>query len=82
MTSIDESLKESFVQAFPNPVVDRVTIETNLPIDQLAVYTLTGEKVSLSAERHRESVTLQLSDLPTGIYLLRVGHKITKIQKI
>ena len=76
-------------QNFPNPVVDgstniRVSLTKGSTID-VAVYTLTGQKVMQSSQGYRpagqHNLSLNIADLNTGVYFYTVeadGVKVTK----
>lgn len=68
-TSINVSLVELEDEAniFPNPFTDNVTIETNLIIERIEIYSVSGQLV-LTFEQPTK--TLNLSSLDEGIYML------------
>jgi glycosidase len=76
---------------YPNPVTDQLFIELNLIKDDNIVVTLltntgkeiTGYKKSFSSSTGEQHVTMDLSGLEKGMYLLKVtGSQGTEIQKV
>lgn len=72
---------------FPNPSDDQVTIEgKGLFIDDIAVYNSEGQDVTRSAklEMHSEDrdwVSVNLSALPAGRYLIKTNHGTSQVVK-
>jgi hypothetical protein len=72
--------KTTTLKVFPNPVKDAVTIDNPSweTVKSIQVYDLRGNLVrqyGSSAERQ----TLDISNIPRGVYLIRAGTSITKI---
>lgn len=63
---IRENTKLEFV-LYPNPVKDRLYIETLEEIKNIQVYTLQGKRLKVFKE-----TPITLSDLPKGVYIVRV----------
>tara|TARA_B100000508_G_scaffold11104_1_gene7835 strand:+ start:4340 stop:7315 length:2976 start_codon:yes stop_codon:yes gene_type:complete len=61
-------------KVFPNPVNDKVTVQSNSVIAKLSLYDLQG-KLILNKDVGDESTTLDLSELSSGSYNLRVFEK-------
>ncbi|MCL2416370.1 MAG: alpha-amylase family glycosyl hydrolase [Bacteroidales bacterium] len=72
-TSITPEIVEpQMVYVFPNPVTDRLYIQSpDTPIDRVVVYDLRGRRVS---ERRFDTnnVVLDMSALPKGMFILRI----------
>ena len=62
---------ESNISIFPNPTTSRFTVEGK-GMDYVTVYNLMGQKVYEMACQG-ESVDINLSDVETGIYMVRVS---------
>lgn len=75
--------KVSLQKAFPNPATNAVTIPYSLPPNvkqaELKLYNVSGTLVkSFSIDHTFETIVVQTSDLPAGMYLYRiesVGYK-------
>lgn len=66
----DDFLTSDF-KVYPNPTVDKVTIETNnINITSIEIHDLLGKKVYEQMEL--KNSTLNVSDLSNGIYLLTI----------
>ena len=73
--SVEETQNTSFVEikAYPNPVNNMLNISgRNVNLDQveLSVYSILGEKLSLSTTRTGSVASINFSDLAPGIYIL------------
>ena len=65
------NVSQNTVSFYPNPVQDVMHLNSKETIDSVAVYTITGQKVSdvTSNNNHTE---LNLSSLASGVYLVKV----------
>jgi len=72
LAGIDEFNTNGFkVNIYPNPIIDKLTIETNAKIMQnLEVYNLLGELVYRT--NILNMITIDLSGFPKGIYFLKL----------
>lgn len=66
---------------FPNPATDFINIEA-LPANsaQIEVYSMSGHRV-MTEMIHQHKQSINVSHLPTGIYILKVGGHTIKFQK-
>ncbi len=86
---INEVGNESGVKIYPNPASETVTVmlrQAQHDIQEIVISNLLGEVVqSLKYKVQRPSVTINISKLPRGIYLLRVqtndGWQVGKVVK-
>ena len=69
-TSVDERNDES-VSIFPNPTTDRFTVNGE-NLKHVTVFNTVGQKV-YDVECQGESVDINLSDMKSGIYLVRIS---------
>lgn len=80
--NIDENYKQ-IINLYPNPFNETLNIENNLNIDLIEITDLTGKR--LVQFINTNNVTqLNLSDLKSGIYLVRFykGSEIIKTEKV
>lgn len=72
-TGINEVL-ESTTMVFPNPAQDHVTIITDgmFTISGIEVFNTTGAMVSYEANVNATNNQISVSELPTGLYLIRI----------
>jgi PKD repeat protein len=63
-----ESNNELYVNVFPNPAKDQITIEASEPVTDLKVYNVSGELV-LAPENF---TAVDLHDLKAGLYVLSI----------
>lgn len=84
VNSTQETNIASTIKYYPNPVNDVLTIASESIIDNIKVYTLSGQRVMTNTEIGTE-IHLNLSDLRTGLYLVKVKtgseNKVIKITK-
>jgi len=67
---MDERLK-----IFPNPAGDLISVEYTQKFDQLSVFDFSGRAVKLVSTGTVSSTSLDLRDLPDGMYILRLSHQ-------
>lgn len=61
------------VKIFPNPVVDQCYVQYSAPITSLAVFDVSGRKVSAPTTiKNTENQTIDFSLLPSGVYFVKV----------
>jgi hypothetical protein len=57
------------VQLFPNPVIDNLYLKSDITIEQVTIYDLTGRAVK---QVQQPGLSIDLTDLASGFYLLKV----------
>lgn len=67
------NLENIRLMLFPNPAKENVTISlaNNMDIEQAEVYNVLGEKLIIQKRTNTSKVTLDVSNLPTGIYFIK-----------
>ena len=63
------------VQAYPNPVLDKLTVEFDAPSNKfitLELFANDGRKLKTMASRQNGLIQMDVKGIPAGIYLLRV----------
>ncbi|WP_026450706.1 T9SS type A sorting domain-containing protein [Aequorivita capsosiphonis] len=65
------NVSENAVSFYPNPVTDVLHINSNQTIDSVAVYTITGQRVS-NITSNNNNKELNISNLASGVYLVKV----------
>lgn len=76
----------SSLNVYPNPVNDKLYIEAEVKIEDVAIYTITGVMVGQQTTGNgQQTLTLDLSELNSGIYFVRIntdkGEIVKKIVK-
>jgi len=81
-TSINENISSQInYTAYPNPFDDQITIENNFSeIKDFRIYSTLGE-VILSGKVNSDFHTVDLSALPTNIYILEIENQAIKLIK-
>ena len=76
-----ETNENIFLRIFPNPVQSILIIEYSKPIKRVLIYNLLGQKI-LEYLPNNSSVEINLINLKTGIYLLKINDlRLKKIIK-
>lgn len=83
-TGIEENDPKSRIKVYPNPTSDIVHIagfsEDN--IETYSIYKLSGELIRTEPlKAQQNTLQLDLHDLPSGVYLLKVKSRVVKIMK-
>jgi len=72
VASVNETKNEEFI-SYPNPATDQVTIETKMEEDYtISIKNLNGQEVLTQKSSGSASLTLNVSKLSKGLYLLEV----------
>ncbi len=84
LSSVGIKEKNFIEKVYPNPVVQNLFIETENNIEKVSIVNVLGEEVFYD-ENLEKSVQLNLNDLPSGMYFLRIysqgiltTHKVLK----
>ena len=67
LSSIDEFDIENTISVYPNPSQNRVYVKSDLEVQVISVYNLSGKKVAFS-----NSSSIDMEQLPSGLYLLDI----------
>ncbi len=71
-TALDENVQNPFL-AYPNPVDDnRVVTVISAETLQFELFDMTGKQRQVNVEEDKEGYYLNLHDMPSGIYFLKV----------
>lgn len=74
ITGISNSLVENNFSVYPNPTTAKVYITGN-NYNNIEIYNSIGQKISIRKFLNQRSNEFDLSDLPKGIYLLKIYHE-------
>ena len=72
----DDGVEElsSSLSIYPNPVNDKLYIETEVKIENVAIYTITGVMVGQqTTDNGQQTLTIDLSELNSGIYFIKIS---------
>lgn len=74
-------IEQGFLNIYPNPANSYAIVEgLKLQVESIAVYDLTGKLVKcVSVKESIDSFKIEVSDLQSGIYLVKVGERIEKL---
>jgi len=79
VTNISNST--GFIAVYPNPAFSELTITSSDKITSIAVCNLLGQTL-ITHQYNKEQIYIDVADLPTGIYLLKVnGSEVRKFVK-
>lgn len=79
-TAIEDVTTPSTIRVYPNPTADMLIIDGVTAKQEIAIYSLNGAKV-LSALSQEGTNTLYVSELPNGVYLLKLTNETFKLIK-
>ncbi|GHT19895.1 hypothetical protein FACS189429_7930 [Bacteroidia bacterium] len=81
-TGIDE-ISANTISIYPNPATDIITIDNIQPNETITITDLSGRIVGAlrATPLQNGRQTINVSSLPQGVYLLRVGNEIAKLIK-
>jgi hypothetical protein len=80
ITSIDDDWVQNF-QLYPNPTNDKVVLQTTLAVEKLVVQNNLGQTLPIIWVKDADKYSIDLKDLPTGVYYLSIYHSKGKIQQ-
>ncbi len=70
------------IKLYPNPAHHVVSIQTNVPLQKVEIYTLVGDKVHQITKNFHN---ISLRHLPRGIYMVKIysrkGYTVKKLIK-
>ena len=69
LTTAIRDYEEYGVSVYPNPAVDNIRIETEVPVENIALYDVNGKRVMLAEVSDN---TVSVAALPTGLYFARL----------
>lgn len=72
-TGIEES-DESLFSVYPNPVQDMLNVNCK-DIDQVSLFNTVGQKIESLNTEGRDNVQIDLSGLPSGMYILQANRQ-------
>ena len=76
-TGIDEAKDLPSLAVYPNPVKDVLNIATDKPIHSIRIYNVYGTEVA----RATDTNSINVSHLPSGVYMVRADGKVARIIK-
>ena len=81
ITNNEHIQKTNFTKFAPNPTKDFVIIETNLTRSlDYHIYSITGKHI-ITGKIEASKKSIDLTDLPTGIYMLKINNRTAKLIK-
>ena len=80
-----EGVEEMFVPnvtIYPNPVNDRLFIETEVEIEEVVVYDIYGRYKVAKSQSHKDTeILIDLSNLSKGVYFVNVKTSVGSVVK-
>ncbi len=80
ITSIEEDLAKN-LQLYPNPANDKVVLQTTLAVERLVLQNNLGQTLPIMWVKDADKYSIDLKNLPTGVYYLSIYHSKGKIQQ-
>lgn len=72
-TKVEAVDSDSIFSVYPNPVKSTATVKSATEISEIALYSLTGALMRQISNINATSATVDMQDLTSGIYLMRVS---------
>ena len=69
--AVVENMKAE-IKLYPNPAREMLHVKSNVPMERVEVYSLNGELLISQAAFHAQDKAINLDELATGTYLLRI----------
>lgn len=81
--STERDVFEDNFALYPNPTEDRFTIRSNkVDLNSVEVYNLLGKKVkTVSAEANNQIINVDVTELPSGVYVIRLKSELGTFYK-
>jgi len=74
-----ESIEVQSLQIYPNPVKDELFIQSETDINKIRIYDIAGKQILTNNLTNGKSINV--SELPSGIYVLKIGNYSEKFVK-
>lgn len=68
----------NYIKIYPNPTSERINIDTQNSVEEVRIYTVSGQLKIVE----KNKLTIDISELPAGIYLVNVKLKNGKTQQL
>jgi hypothetical protein len=78
-SSINENKINPEFTIFPNPVIDKLNIRSSKPLFKVEIIDFTGKSVLTENCNGLNEIQTDLTNLPEGIYLLRINNESTSV---
>ncbi len=73
--------RELNISIYPNPSQSKITVNTDQQITELALYTINLTKVKDYTPNHKSSQEIDISNLSSGVYFIKVNDDFIKFVK-
>ena len=81
MVTVGVNLLQNAMKIYPNPMTDMVNIKSDSKIDNVGIYTISGQKILEIQNLSGNLVAIPVSELQKGIYMLKVKTENTVISR-
>ena len=71
----------SKLEIYPNPANDKIFIEAEIEIENVVVYDIYGRQQDNKTTRQQDMISIDLSNLNTGIYIIKINTEEGNIVK-
>jgi hypothetical protein len=71
--NVNENSHNSDVKVYPNPANDKVYIETLAQTVNIEIYDIFGRRQVTMTPSHQGNVTIDVANLKSGIYFIKVN---------
>jgi len=75
-TSLADKKGNNLKPFYPNPTTGKLTIDNEqFTIDNVAVFDMMGKMLKVESNKHYGEIIIDISHLPSGVYLLKIRTK-------
>jgi hypothetical protein len=80
ITSVEDDLAQK-LQLYPNPANDKVVLQTVLAVEKLVLQNNLGQTLPITWVKEADKYSIDLKNLPSGVYYLMIHHTKGTIQQ-
>ena len=79
--NIEYLLEQNNIRIYPNPTSGKIYIESTDKIEGVELFNSMGQKMILTTRKETEGISLDISDSPSGMYVIRIVYPEGKVLK-
>jgi len=70
-TSINTIIEDDLMKIYPNPANNYLVLELNKVINQIEIFSITGQEIFINDDSMKGNKVIDLSEFESGIYMVR-----------
>ena len=80
-TAVVSEFNHAVFNVYPNPFRNRINIQGNKNIRNLKIFSMSGQQIEYQVNDHHSNISIDVSDLAKGGYILKINDEIKQIIK-